>query len=106
MLAVDDNSRFLPVSSAGWKDIEDCIVVVNLASGSSYELNGVEATVWKKLAAGDTVAETARSVCAGYDAPIEKVRKDIDLFIEELLNENLVSAAEPREAIQKINSKN
>jgi len=74
--------------------IEGEAVVINLASGMYYSLNGSGSVVWELLREHHSVGQTAEAVAKSFNVPYETVLSDIGAFCGELLNECLVAHQE------------
>lgn len=73
-----------------WRETDDGVVVVDPASGKVRVLNGVGSTIWQRLAAGDTIADIIAHLTAEYDVSAEVARDDLDAFLTDLRDRNML----------------
>jgi hypothetical protein len=65
-------------------------VIINLASGMYYSLNGSGSAVWELIEKGCTLAETSGAVQSAFNISAETAERDVSRLWENLLAENLV----------------
>lgn len=70
--------------------VGDETVLLDLASGLYFGLDGVGKLVWESLADGKSLAETANVVSAEYDVDAERARADVVTFVDELVARGLL----------------
>jgi hypothetical protein len=66
-------------------------VVINLASGSYFSIEGVGAEVWARLLAGEPVAESATALAAEHGADPTAVAAAIVAFHRQLFDHGLIT---------------
>jgi hypothetical protein len=69
---------------------EDGSVLINLQSGKVFSLNGVGAKVWTMLEEGTSFDGVLDALSREYSVPKAEVRNDLDDFIKDLAQKNLL----------------
>src|SRR6185369_13419899 len=72
------------------KVIDGEAVIINLASGMYYSLNGSGSAVWELIEKGCTLAEASDAVRSAFNISAEIAERDVSRLWENLLAENLV----------------
>jgi hypothetical protein len=67
-------------------------VVINLASGSYFSIEGTGADLWARLLAGETVAESASALAAQHRADATAVAAAIVTFHQQLFDHGIITA--------------
>ena len=65
-------------------------VVINLASGIYYSLDGAGGLAWAMLAAGHSRAAVAEAIAARYGIPAEQAATELGALIADIESENLM----------------
>jgi dipeptidyl aminopeptidase/acylaminoacyl peptidase len=65
-------------------------VVINLASGNYYSMEGSAADLWERLLAGETPAESAAALSAVHGGDAAAVRAVIAAFHRELFDQGVL----------------
>lgn len=76
------------------KVIDGEAVVINLASGMYYNLNGTGSIVWELIGENCSLAEAADAVAKRFKVPFETAVADISSFLDDLLKERLVGMSD------------
>lgn len=71
-------------------DLEGEAVILNLADGVYYGLDGVGAMVWDLLRQPRTAGELRDAVTAGYDVDAETAWRDLSALLADLSERRLV----------------
>ena len=79
------------------KVIEGEAIIMNLTDKVYYDLEKVGGFAWELIEAGLTLGEIVEAIASRYDVSPEQARKDMDLLVEALLREKLVTALPPWE---------
>lgn len=74
-------------------ELEGEAVILGLADGIYYGLDGVGALVWERLREPRSVAELRDAVTAAYDVDAETAERDLLALLGELAERGLVEAA-------------
>jgi hypothetical protein len=67
-------------------------VLLRLADGSYYTLEGVGASVWELCDGSRTFEDIVDGVCTDFDATPDVVRGDVREFLDDLVAERLLEA--------------
>lgn len=70
-------------------------VIVNLDSGNYYSLDAVGADIWASVGKGVSVGHIIEEISGRYRAEREEIHRTVRLFVNELLQEALISPLEP-----------
>lgn len=74
------------------EEIDDEIVVLDLAGNKYFGLNGVAWLIWKAIDDGDADLETiAYEIAEEFDIEAERARADAEAFIGQLLDAGLAT---------------
>jgi hypothetical protein len=71
------------------------VVVINLATGVYYTLDGLGASVWSLIENGGSVDSMVGWVARGWNVEPDRAREELTPFFNLLLEEEIVVAAEP-----------
>jgi hypothetical protein len=77
---------FVTSNSIHWTEAADRVILADLKNEMIFALCDVALRVWRGLIRGRTVDEIARAVAHEYDATEERIRGDIEQFVERLLD--------------------
>jgi hypothetical protein len=64
-------------------------IIIDLTSGVYYSMTGAGGLLWAFVEAGQSLEDAAAQIAARYDAPIERVRQDVERVAAELLEHGL-----------------
>jgi hypothetical protein len=85
---------YQPKKSVIHEKFDDETVIVNLETGCYYSLQGTGDAVWAHAAAGLSQAEIVARFSASFDAPAGEIGETISEFLEKLVGEQLLEAAD------------
>jgi hypothetical protein len=85
-----DASRFVQ------ETVEDAVLVIDVAAGRCFALDGSAAALWPSLLAGVEREALLGAAEAAFAGPGQEVRKAVDGFLAELLEEQVVLEAAGR----------
>ena len=71
--------------------VGDEMVLLDLASGEYFGLDGVGQRIWESVSDGKTLAETVVTIVAEFDADEVQVTSDIIEFASNLVERGLLS---------------
>jgi hypothetical protein len=74
-------------------ELEGEAVILGLADGVYYGLDGVGAMVWERLRQPTSVAQLRDAVTAAFDVDAETAERDLLALLRELVDRRLVEAA-------------
>ena len=95
MLSTATDVRFVRNQEVVSRKIEGELIIVPIRSGvgdlnSLYTLNPVGSVLWEFMTEGHTIAEMVQRVCDEFEVTKAQARKDIENFLDSLLEERLV----------------
>lgn len=73
-------------------------LIVHLGTGAYYSCRGSGEAIWAQLLAGRTVKEAADALASSFTPNLEALTHDIERFLAELLEEDLLVDAGDRES--------
>lgn len=91
MLHRDDRLRVRSEEIAS-KEMDGEAIIINLATGVYYSLEGVGALVWELVGAAWSLEEIAQAVTARFEVDLVVARRDVERLAGELVAEELVTA--------------
>jgi hypothetical protein len=77
-------------SYVAWQIYDNILYIFDDKNRETYTLDGTGLLVWKYIAAGLTYDEILKAVSENYIIEVELIKQDIDDFIDELKNSNLI----------------
>lgn len=75
--------------------IDGDAVLVNLATGVYYSLDGTAGAVWRMIENRRSVSEIAQGLAFHYDTTPERALADVESLVSKLLTEELIAEAQP-----------
>ena len=88
-----DQRLELDAGNVAAKEIDGEILVMNVANGMYYSLDGVGAVAWKLLAGGYSLRQTASVLAATYEVDVATTLDDVTGLAIELVDGALVSVS-------------
>lgn len=90
-----DGVRFIRNQEVVARKIQGELIIVPIRSGvgdlnSLYSLNSVGSVLWDFMTEEHTVGEMVKRVCNEFEVTKSQAQKDIESFLESLLEEKLV----------------
>ena len=76
-----------------FQELQDQVVLLNMANQRFYGLNDVGATIWKSLLEFGNAAEAADRLRETYDVDETVIRADIEVLVRDLLSAGLLKTA-------------
>ncbi|MCI0435344.1 MAG: lasso peptide biosynthesis PqqD family chaperone [Gemmatimonadetes bacterium] len=70
--------------------VDDTIVMMSLVQGKYYGLDRVGSRIWELMEHPLTVAELCAALCREFDVDEESCVRDVQEFLTDLANENLI----------------
>ena len=71
--------------------VGDETVLLDLASGMYFGLDGVGRRIWESISSGQNLGEAADAIVAEYDVDRERARQDVMEFANTLLERGLLA---------------
>ena len=83
-------TRYRPHPSVSSRRLEDDQILVHMDTGFCFALEGVGVRIWEMLADGATAESVVEGLLAEYEVDRERVVRDVDALLEELIQHDLV----------------
>lgn len=78
-------------SDIAFRDIAGEAVVLNLSTGMYFGLDAVGTRIWRLLAEHGSSEPVVNTLLAEYDVEEERLRRDIEALLQQLLDKGLVA---------------
>lgn len=91
---IGQNSRFVARADVFAREFDGETVLVDLAGGDYFGLDGIGGHAWRGFVAGRTPAELAEELCARYEVAKDDVLRDLVELAGSLVSRGLLSLAE------------
>jgi hypothetical protein len=88
---MDINSRLSVPPQVMSRPVGDETVLLDLASGMYFGLDGVGKRIWDFVSDGKSLAETADAIVAEYEVGEEQARNDVVDFAQRLVERGLLA---------------
>ena len=82
--------RFVSIKEHLYSDLNGEAVILSLKSGKYYGLNGVGKTIWNAIKEPTDLERIRARVMSEYDVDEETCRKEVLLFLQKMLGEELI----------------
>lgn len=74
-------------------NLGDDVVMMDIEQGAYYGLEEVAARIWELTEKPVSVASICETLTAEYDVPKQKCEQEVEKFLDDLLNRNVVQIA-------------
>ncbi len=71
--------------------VGDETVLLDLASGIYFGVDGVGQMIWESIAEGNNLAQTATKIASEYDVDETRAQEDVVEFVSELVERGLLA---------------
>ena len=71
--------------------VDDETVLLDLASGMYFGLDGVGKRIWESVSEGNSLADTAAVITSEYEVEEEQALKDVIAFASDLVERGLLA---------------
>ncbi|MFH2137110.1 MAG: PqqD family protein [Candidatus Omnitrophota bacterium] len=88
-------------AQAAWQEIEDNVVVVTPANSKVHVLSGIGGRVWQLLEEEKTGQQLSEIIIEEFDVGIEQVQADVDGFLQELLEKEIIKVQRTEDRKQR-----
>jgi Coenzyme PQQ synthesis protein D (PqqD) len=88
-------SRIQPSTSVVWRRVEGSIILVDLGTNKTYELNRTGGRLWELLDGGSSYGDALATLGAEFEVGHEELRAEASKLISLLLQERLAEEAQP-----------
>lgn len=76
-----------------WSDLGEEVVMLNLATGTYFSLNGIGHRIWNLIAQQTSADEVVMSLAEEFDADAAQISRDLDSLVRELEAEGLLASS-------------
>jgi len=73
-----------------FREIDGQVITLNLHSGVYFAMNEVGTRIWHLLMGGTSKSDIVNAIKNEYDVPIVQLNKDLDSFLMELQESDLI----------------
>jgi hypothetical protein len=73
-------------------------IIINLATGAYYSMQGIGGEIWAMIAERRDVSAMVERIAAAYDVDPASARHDLEAVLEQLLGEHLIRPCPPAPA--------
>jgi len=80
----------LTIDDVVWQRLSDEVVILHVASGTYFGLDGVGSRVWCLIAEHGSREKIVEILMNEYDAPEDQIREDVDGLIQQLADKRLI----------------
>jgi len=80
----------LIIDDVVWQRLSDEVVILDVATGTYFGLDGVGSRVWCLIAEHEPREKIVEILKNEYDAPEEQIRQDVDRLIQQLVDKRLI----------------
>ena len=78
-----------------WRELDGEVVILNLATGNYYGLEGSANDMWRLLVEHRSTETVAGIMSREFDVDADHVRADLDTLVHELARRSIVSLEQP-----------
>ena len=73
-------------------DMDGESVMMCIESGAYFGLNSVASVLWKALSSPQSEDSLCQQLLAAYDVDVDTCRRDVSLFLSQLINKGLIKS--------------
>ena len=74
-------------------DMDGETVMMSIERGAYFGIGGIGPEVWERLATPQTLDSLVSAICAEYDVSAPDARRDIEAFLDRMVQNDLVKTA-------------
>ena len=99
--SAQDSSQALRINleRVAYEIIDGEVIIINLDTGTYYNLVDVALDIWQGLEVGATVDQIADALCGVYGITMDASREAVDGFLASLLAEEILAPADATESL-------
>lgn len=90
-MPIDDQTRIVPSSDAVVREVNGEAVLLHLETSQYHTLDPISTEIWKCLLDAPSFASALNAVHATFDVELDRLRGDLDVFVEQLAERGLVT---------------
>jgi len=88
---MDFNQKVRFSDDLTYREVDGEMVLLDMETESFFGLDAVACDIWKLLQEGKTLQETCDELLEIYDVDPERLRKDLETFVENLIKNELAT---------------
>jgi hypothetical protein len=88
---LDPGCRIVASSTVLSTELDDELVLMDITTGTYFNLEAVSLEIWRALAKPIAVSELCDRLIATYDAPEERIRTAVLRFLQQLQEHELIT---------------
>jgi hypothetical protein len=88
------SKKIRPSETVFSQEIEGEIVLLDMASENYFGLDAIGSEIWALLQEGNSLQEVNDILLKNYDISPERLKHDLEVFVERLVENGLVSMVE------------
>jgi len=88
------DSCFVSRPGVAARDVEDGAILVNMSSGTCFELNRVGAQIWRLLQTKTTMARICEALAGSYPVAPDVLASDARSLIDSLIQAGLIEVSD------------
>lgn len=73
-----------------WREIDAEIVILNLATGYYYGLEGAGNDIWRLLVEHGSTEQVVEAMATQFDVDADRLRRDVDALVNDLAAQSIV----------------
>lgn len=81
---------YVRIKSALWTELDGQLMLMDIESGSYYQIEGIGGAIWQMLETPRSEAEIVEAIMADYRVDKEECVNDIRIFLAKLVESNVV----------------
>lgn len=82
--------RYQAIKEHLFSELNEEAVILSLKNGKYYGLNSVGVTIWTNVQEAAALSEIETAVMDEYDVDEETCRREVSLFLEKMISEELI----------------
>lgn len=93
MEVINKSKTFFSISKAVAWQLEQTnkyVYIMDLSNQQQYKFNDIAGDIWKMISNKKSMLEIYKEISLIYDAEIKQIQEDVDCFVNQLLELNLI----------------
>jgi hypothetical protein len=77
-------------SDVVWRDLDGEVVILNLATGNYYGLEGAANAMWQLLVEHGSTEKVIEIMTREYDVDVARLQQDLDALVQDLVRRSIL----------------
>lgn len=90
MTTIDFSNHVIVPKLVVSKQLDDEMVILDLATETYFGLNDMGTAIWRSLTAGNSIEQAYELLLAEYDVEPETLHNDLQTLLQQLIEQGLV----------------